>query len=212
MKEKAPPPAEEPQKETDDPEPAALSAKSGNRTMLIIIAVAAMAVSLGGIVAAPQFLGKPAPSEETGSASAAPDFGPGNPPPIDTRAINVAENFEPALPGADSEGREATVHAPDPVNVEFKPFIVNLEDVNGRRFLKLTLSVEAESEAQGAEINSQMPRIRHDILLLLAGLPYDELATLEGKMKLRRQMLNHINSQLTGGKVNNIYFSEFVIQ
>lgn len=212
MKEKAPPPAEEPNKETDGPGETALSAKGGNRMLLIIIAVAAMAISMGGVVAALKFQAKPDPSVETGSTSALPVFDPGNPPPIEPLEISVGENFAPAIPGADHEGREATVYAPDPVYIEFKPFIVNLEDINGRRFLKLTISVEALSEAQSAEINSQMPRIRHDILLLLAGLSSDDLATLEGKIKLRHQMLNHINSQLTRGRVKNIYFSEFVVQ
>jgi len=99
-----------------------------------------------------------------------------------------------------------------PVNVEFKPFIVNLNDVGGRRMLKLTMSIEAESPELSDEINAKMPQIRDTILLLLSSIQSDDIAGLDGKQRLKNQMLNRVNPLLAKGKVKNIYLSEIVVQ
>lgn len=167
--------------------------KKGSPLKLILIVVLAVLVGVGGTVVALKFLGggstpsETTPAEETASA----------------------ENDAPAE--ASGEGG-AEAEALGPQNIEFKPFIVNLNDSGGKRYLKLTMSVEVETEALGQEINSKMPMFRDTILLLLSSLSYDDISTLDGKMRLRNQMLNRINTQLSSGKIKNIYFAEFVVQ
>jgi len=214
-KEMAGPPAKEPKKEADNREQDALAAKGGARTRLVVIVVAALAIGMAVAAAALKFPGESTPSAAIETASSREVLNPVGPPPIKTTEKSGVENTGLSISGVDQEGREAVgtdPGPPNPVNIEFEPLVVNLPDDDGRRFLKLNLSVEAESEALREEINSKIPAIRHTILLLLSGLSDDDLATMDGKMKLRRQLLGQVNSQLTSGQIKNIYFSELVVQ
>jgi len=78
--------------------------------------------------------------------------------------------------------------------------------------LKLTMSVEAESQELADEINAKMPMFRDTILLLLSSIQSDDVAGLDGKQRLKNQMINRINPNLNRGKIRNLYFSEIVVQ
>ena len=209
-KEKTPPPPADESKGGETAE-AAAPAKKGGKLKLIIIVVAAMAVGGGGAFAALKLLGGgSAPAQEELAAQADPAPEPGS----DTEsAIKAPTNSVKKAEGTPAEGEGGEIVEPQgPVNIEFKPFVVNLGDSGGKRFLKLTMSVEAETPELEQEINTKMPQFRDIILLLLSSLAYDDISTLDGKMRLRSQMLNRINTQLSAGKIKNIYFSEFVVQ
>ena len=93
-----------------------------------------------------------------------------------------------------------------------KPFIVNLRDPVGKRYLKIEMSLELASEALQKEVQTKLPPIRNDILLLLSSMSYEDIADDEGKMRLRRRIKDKCDVYLTQGKVSNVYFSEFVVQ
>lgn len=176
--------------------------KKGGKMKLIIVVVLALVVGLGGGVAAMKFMGGGSQPETTAESPA---------PGTDSEAP-VEKSKQAAEHGAAPEEGLEAIEPAGPQNIEFKPFVVNLNDAGGKRFLKLTMSVEAETQALADEINAKTPQFRDIILLLLSSLSYDDIATLDGKMRLRNQMLNRINTQLSSGKVKNIYFSEFVVQ
>lgn len=206
-------PAEETKVETESSAAAAPAPQGGGKMKLIIIIVAALVVGLGGGIAAMKFMGGSTPPPETETVSAETPADPDSPPPIEAPRRAGSENAPPPAQGTGgAEDDPAAAEALGPINIEFKPFIVNLNDVGGKRFLKLSMSIEAEHEALATEINNKMPQFRDTILLLLSSLSYDDISTMDGKMRLRGQMLNRINTQLTSGKIRNIYFSEFVVQ
>ncbi len=212
-KEKGPAPAEEPKGEGQAAEAAA--PKKGLPLKLILIVVLAMVVGGVGAFAAMKFLGGSTPPPAAESEAAAPPPAPaadsgGGEAPI--KAPERKGGGETTGGHGGAEGEAAAPEAAGPLNIEFKPFIVNLNDSGGKRFLKLTMSVEAEGQALADEINAKMPQFRDIILLLLSSMSYDDISTLDGKMRLRQQMLNRLNTQLSAGKVKNIYFSEFVVQ
>ncbi len=215
-KEKAPPaPTTAPAKEAAAEGTEAPKKKSG-KLKLIIIVVAAMAIGGGGAFLGLKLLGggSAPPAEVQGeTAAAAPAHGEDSEAPIEAPKRAGSEAAAPAAHGGGGEGEgAAAAEMAGPQNIEFKPFIANLGDGGGKRFLKLTMSVEAETLELAAEINQKMPQFRDLILMLLSSLSYDDISTLDGKMRLRNQMLNRINTQLSSGKVKNIYFSEFVVQ
>lgn len=207
-KEKTPPAPE-----TGGAEAEGAAPQKGGKLKLILMVVGAMVI--GGLLAfgAMSFLGggssEPQATAETeeGGEAAPADHGDGGAPPV---TAPTDRGGEAAGHGGGEGGETAELEGPQ--NIEFKPFMVNLNDAGGKRFLRLTMSVEVNTPALGQEVNSKMPQFRDSILLLLTSLSYDDIATLDGKMRLRSQMLNRINSQLTSGKVRNIYFSEFVVQ
>jgi flagellar FliL protein len=97
--------------------------------------------------------------------------------------------------------------------VPLDPFIVNLADPSGKRYLKLTLTVDANDEKLAQTLKAQMPRIRDSILLLLTSKTYAEIADVAGKIRLRNAVLKIINDNVIGaGSVHAVYFTEFVIQ
>ncbi|MDR1922296.1 MAG: flagellar basal body-associated FliL family protein [Candidatus Adiutrix sp.] len=193
----------------------AVTEKKGSKLKLIIIVALAMAVGGGGAFAAMKFLGggaEVASEAAAGGASAgAAAHGEEEEPPIEAPKSKTSGSSHSGGEAGSTEGGGGE-EALGPQNIEFKPFVVNLNDGSGRRFLKMTMSLEAETPELANEINTKMPQFRDTILLLLSSLSYDDIATLDGKMRLRNQMLNRINIQLTSGKIRNIYFSEFVVQ
>jgi flagellar FliL protein len=48
--------------------------------------------------------------------------------------------------------------------------------------------------------------------MLVGNKTYEELQDLQGKRQLKAEMIVKINSFLRAGQVNNIYFTDFVVQ
>lgn len=92
------------------------------------------------------------------------------------------------------------------------PFIINIAETNGERYLKIVIQLEISDPAVGAEIEQLKPRIRDSILDLLTPKTYKELTDLSGKQRLREDVAGRINNILQRGKVTKVYFTDFVIQ
>jgi flagellar protein FliL len=95
-------------------------------------------------------------------------------------------------------------------NVALPAFVVNLADPNARRYLKLVLDVEMTGSPELLEANQA--KIRDTLLLLLSSKTSQELSTLEGKIMLRKEIVERINQALGQAKVARVYFTDFVIQ
>ncbi len=93
-----------------------------------------------------------------------------------------------------------------------EPFIVNLVDNNGERYLKVILQLEVNDQAALAELDAFKPKLRDNILDLLSVKSYKELIDVGGKQRLRDEIAMRLNSFLAKGKVVKVYFTEFVIQ
>lgn len=91
-------------------------------------------------------------------------------------------------------------------------FVVNIADVGGERYLKLVIQLELSDPAAVAELEQIKPRLRDSILDLLTPKTYKELMDLAGKQRLREDIAGRVNNALTKGKVNRVYFTEFVVQ
>lgn len=112
-----------------------------------------------------------------------------------------------------SGGKKTDKGAPpvESVQLALKPFIVNLADRSGKRYLKLTISMELAGEEAKTLVNKRLPQIRDSVLILLSSLTFDDISTVEGKMRLRTQIVSRCNTYLEG-KLRNVYFTEFVVQ
>ncbi len=96
--------------------------------------------------------------------------------------------------------------------VNIDSFIVNIRDDEQSRYLKATITIEVDSEEASMEINQRMPQIKDAILLLIGNKSFGELNDLQGKIQLRAELINKVNSILLKGKVKRIYFTDFVVQ
>lgn len=93
-----------------------------------------------------------------------------------------------------------------------EPFIVNLLDNQGERYLKIVMQIELSDQAALAELEQLKPKLRDNILDLLTAKTYAELMEPGGKQRLRDEIAMRLNSYLTKAKIMKIYFTDFVIQ
>ena len=90
--------------------------------------------------------------------------------------------------------------------------IVNLSDDGGKRYLRVTMALELSDPESVDTIESRLPQIRDAVLMILPTKTYDDVSTTDGKIALRNQVMEKINTLMTKGRINNIYFTEFVVQ
>jgi flagellar protein FliL len=99
--------------------------------------------------------------------------------------------------------------------LKFEPFMVNLADDGGARFLKATIGLVVEDAATAKKIEESpvvVSRLRSDILELLTEQTAAPLVTPEGKDSLKKAIKARTAETLEDKKVIDVLFSEFVVQ
>ena len=117
----------------------------------------------------------------------------------DSAEARVADREAPAV-----KDRNQFMHS-------LEPFIVNLFDERGVRYLKVRLDVEVWDSTK-EEMEKKNPKIRDSLIVLLSSKKYEEIGSLEGKARLREEILFRLNRILGEGKAREVYFTDFVVQ
>jgi len=91
-------------------------------------------------------------------------------------------------------------------------FTVNLKSDAGRRYLKVTMSLELEGEELSLELDNKSPVLRDKIIRILTSKTLEEISSKKGKQKVSKQIMDILNSMISDGQIRGIYFTEFVIQ
>lgn len=122
-------------------------------------------------------------------------------------------------PGKHNPQTEETEHSPAKAKdenfgiiCELEPFIVNLLDREGKRYLKTTIEFEVENEAIKKELTRRTPQVRDAILLLLTSKSFEDISKPEGKLRLKTELIVRINQILPRTGIRTLYFTEFVVQ
>jgi flagellar protein FliL len=120
-------------------------------------------------------------------------------------------------PSSAAEAQEA--HEPEPAGkpgiVALDPFVVNLADAGGTRFLRLTLKLVVQSEEHAKELSEDevaRSRVRSTMIELLTLQTGERLVTPEGKAELKTQIAERAGHAMHDTKVLDVLFSEFVVQ
>lgn len=92
------------------------------------------------------------------------------------------------------------------------PFIVNLADNQGERYLKVVMQLEVSDPLIIPQLEQLKPKLRDNIMDLLTAKTYSELMDVSGKQRLRDEIVLRLNSFLAKGGIVKVYFTEFVIQ
>ena len=115
-----------------------------------------------------------------------------------------------------AEAAEAEPEPPPSTGlVPLDAFVVNLADASSSRFLRVTLTLVVQDEAQAAELEENevaKMRVRSAILELLAQKNADELVTPEGKAALKLSIAEGVALVSHETKVTDVLFSEFIVQ
>jgi len=177
---------------------------AGPVTLVIVGAIALFVAVLGAQVAAPiltkMIAGDPHGPADDVAAEGDEQLALADEPADDPAA---AESDKPLAPA---------IYVPlDP------PFVVSFSDGAGdARFLQLTLQAMARDEHTIEAVKTHAPAIRNSFLFLISGYKVEDIATLEGKEKLRAAMLSAANAIMeknTGeAGIEELYFTSLVIQ
>jgi len=102
-----------------------------------------------------------------------------------------------------------------PAIVSMDPFVVNLSDPGGARFLRVTLGLVVNGEAEAKEFAedavSRM-RVRSAIIEMLSQQTAAQLTTPEGKADLKKAITARTSESAEHLKVDDVLFSEFIVQ
>ena len=91
-------------------------------------------------------------------------------------------------------------------------FIVNLLSESGSRYLKVTLDIELSGEELAPEMDRKKSLIRDIIIRTLSAKTFEEVSTMKGKDRLKDEIVSKLNEVLADGHVQNIFFTDFVVQ
>lgn len=99
---------------------------------------------------------------------------------------------------------------------EFEPFIVNFPAGGGARYLQVGFSTLAFDEDSIEAVQKHAPMIRNNLLLLLGRYKPEDLQSAQGKEALREAITQEIQKvldlQTDGGKVEAVFFTQFIMQ
>lgn len=91
-------------------------------------------------------------------------------------------------------------------------FVVNLYSESGSRYLKTVINFELSSEDLAVELDAKSPLVRDIIIKALSAKTYEEISTIKGKENLKDEIVLNVNGVISDGQINNLFFTDFVIQ
>ena len=94
--------------------------------------------------------------------------------------------------------------------VALDPFILNLAEQG--RFLKVTLHFELSDPSYQQLVENNTPQLKDAIIILLSSKSTETIASPEGKLQLKDEILLRANQTIGKDVIRNLYFSEFVMQ
>ena len=96
------------------------------------------------------------------------------------------------------------------------PFTVNIETERGLRFLQVNIELMSYQKEAIDAVQSHLPLIKNNLILLLSSQTYGDLVSLDGKETIRKLALDEIQGVLkkyhVEAKVEELYFTNFVMQ
>ncbi len=189
--------------------------KKGLPMIVVILVVAILA--FGGGIAVYKFFLSPKPQQDAKQGETQTKAEEGEKAAEEKKAEEktseqAIEDLSKAEGDAGTEIQQAGI-------LPLEPFIVNLNDPIGRRYLKLTLKLELRKKEYEDKIRGDdllMSKIRDTIFLILSSKTYDELRTVSGKLSLKQEIITKVNSVISSSfdeePVTGCFFTEFVIQ
>lgn len=111
---------------------------------------------------------------------------------------------------------QAPGHLPeDPGVVALDPFVVNLADREGDRYMRCTIRLVLEDEAGAKQLSAsdiEITKLRDRIMLVLTSKRAQQAASHAGRQELRRELREAIQPLLDETPVIDVFFTEYLIQ
>ena len=126
------------------------------------------------------------------------------------------EKAPAAEEGAEGEGEEPVVEESDAAFAErvysLEPFVVNVSGEGYPRYLKLKIELETDGPEAVEDLDARLAQVRDTIILMLSSKRLADISDFEGKALLKDDLRDRINGLLEHGQVEQVLFTEFVVQ
>jgi flagellar FliL protein len=96
--------------------------------------------------------------------------------------------------------------------ITLDPFTVNL--AGGTNYLQTAIAFEVKSENAELvkEIEERKPQINDSVITILSAKSLEQIDTAEKREKLKDEIKKAVDSMLSYGKIERVYFSTFIMQ
>ncbi len=118
----------------------------------------------------------------------------------------------PALSTARSSEASPSKKAEIGETVKLSPLIINLNEENGRHYLKATIILELEDRKWVEPIQTRMSVFTDTVILIVSEKRLEDLRKGDFKERLKEELLVEFNGHLGQKGIRNIYFDEFLFQ
>ncbi len=118
----------------------------------------------------------------------------------------------PKFLGGGSKEKKEETRAEEGAMFSLDPFVVNLNDAGGPKFLKVSIQLELSSPALAEKAKQKSPQIRDAIITLLTSKSSESLFPPEGKLQLKDEINARMNQIMGANTVKNVYLTDFVMQ
>ena len=112
-----------------------------------------------------------------------------------------------AAPKGEAGGKEKPEVRP-----KFESLTVNIAGTQGTRYLKVTFNVVGKNDAANKKIDAKHAELVDATLTILSGLSMPELNEPSGKAVVRGRLVAAFNDLLKAPLVEQVFFSDFVVQ
>ncbi len=99
----------------------------------------------------------------------------------------------------------------EPVMYSMDTFNTNLEGLP-RRFIRLEMSVEMYDQEGFEELVTMGGEARDAIMRIVNSKTLDQVDSVQGKLRLKTEIMAQLNDTMNRGVVKNIYFTKFQVQ
>lgn len=94
--------------------------------------------------------------------------------------------------------------------ISLDTFLINLIGDRGRKLVKVNMELELSGDGILDEVTKLKPRVRDMIITIISSKVYKDISTKDGKENLRNEIKDQINLFLTKGKIDKVFFTQFV--
>ncbi len=121
------------------------------------------------------------------------------------RAEKIDAGREDALEGIKNDAPVGIIHP-------LGNFVVNLLDPGNLRYVNCRIELEVDDSAVVKEIQAREALFKDSVISLVGNQTYEDLLGVEGKSRLREELLVRFNRILPEGQIARVYLTEFVVQ
>jgi flagellar basal body-associated protein FliL len=178
--------------------------------MPLLISSLVMAVILGGVGFALAYFVLPSRLQAAAATAAAPSTGAA------TGTTNAASATDPSAPvvqehTARTPGEAASEGGKVVTKFTIEEVTVNIADTRGNRFVRAGVYFEAAPSVL-EELEANRARMVDTVGQVLSTKTLDDLTSPNIRGNLRQELLGIINPSLKQGRVDNIYFTDLLVQ